>query len=529
MRADQWAYRRAVRILIVLVMAGTGCSSGDGGTTPPTIPATPTGVQVAAGDGQVTLSWAGTTGAASYNIYWSTSGGVTTANSARITAAVSPFVATGLTDGTTYYYVVTAVNSAGESPASSQVSAVPITPDTCVASTAAGLVDCAQDIQAGTRSLIEVEGALVCTGAAACLVSITGVPVNIRGADGASIRRIDHHDHPLFQVNNSPRVAITDLVIDEDAAVECLPVSASNPPVENPSCARTIDLYGVTEVSLSHLTIANSKSVAAFLNTCGSASITHVRFISPELFGLEITGLTGTLLVEDSLFWHAASNGLVLFDAHGTAQTPLLMTQNLFEHNHRADVYYTCGPQGTSQCPGGQLLISGQVDFLSVESSVIRLGSSDNTATPVGGVEINTPAVHDVTFTGNDIHTHSMWGVYVNSNPSDLARVSLVNNKFYDNGLDADYLGVDIGNFPAGVVTESGTCHSADCATVRFGALWALPGGQVLWASNDLANPIAAVNGMPVATTANGQVSAPQGATVVLFDGATLVDRLTVP
>ena len=61
-------------------------------------------------------------GATSYNIYWATTSGVTTAGT-KITAATSPYVQTGLAASTTYYYIVTAVNAAGQSAASAQVSA----------------------------------------------------------------------------------------------------------------------------------------------------------------------------------------------------------------------------------------------------------------------------------------------------------------------------------------------------------------------------------------------------------------------
>ena len=531
MQSAYGACLRARLVLTLLAVAGTsaGCGGGGGSTTPPSIPAVPTGVQAAAGDSQVTISWSAEADAASYNIYWSTADGVTRANGTRISATATPYIATGLTDGTTYYYIVTAVNQAGESAASAQVSVVPVAANACVATTPASLLSCAAEVQAGTRSVIEIEGTLVCSGAGACKVSINGMPVTIRGAVGASIQRIDHHDYPLLQVINSPQATISNLVIDEDATVSCTPVSPTNPPVENPSCGRSLDLYGVSDVTLDHLTIAGSKSVAAFLDTCGNASVTHVRFVSSYLFGLEITGLTGTLVVQDSLFWHSASNGLVLFDAHGTSQAPLLLTRSLFEHNNRADVYYVCGPQANALCSAGQLLINGKVDFLRVEKSVMRLGSSDIGATPVGGVEINTPSIHDLTFAGNDIHTHGMWGVTLDSNPVDVARISFVDNKLYDNGRDPAYLGVDIGNFPSGVMTESGDCHSAGCAIVPVGALWALPGGAVSWVSNDLANPTVAVNGTAVATAANGQITAASGATVVLLDGSTEIDRLIVP
>lgn len=89
----------------------------------PTPPSAPTSVTASGGANQVTVSWAAVTGAVSYNLYWSAAPGVTTSTGTRISGATSPYAQTGLAAGTPYYYVVTAVNAAGESAASSQVTA----------------------------------------------------------------------------------------------------------------------------------------------------------------------------------------------------------------------------------------------------------------------------------------------------------------------------------------------------------------------------------------------------------------------
>jgi len=107
---------------------------------PPTPPTAPTGVSASGGNEQVTISWPAVTGAASYNIYWSTSTGVTTATGTRIAGASSPFVHTGRTANTAYFYVVTAVNSAGESTASSEVSATTNPPPVAVPAAPTGVV-----------------------------------------------------------------------------------------------------------------------------------------------------------------------------------------------------------------------------------------------------------------------------------------------------------------------------------------------------------------------------------------------------
>jgi len=95
-----------------------------GGTTG-SAPSAPTGVLATAGSSQVSISWSSVSGATSYNIYWSTTSGVTKTTGTKITGATSPYTHTGRTNGTTYYYVVTAVNSYGESGESSQVSGTP--------------------------------------------------------------------------------------------------------------------------------------------------------------------------------------------------------------------------------------------------------------------------------------------------------------------------------------------------------------------------------------------------------------------
>lgn len=88
-------------------------------------PSAPTGVSATASTGQATISWTAVSGATSYNIYMATQAGVTKLNGTKNPAATSPSTLTGLTNGTTYYFVVTAVNVAGESIESTQVSATP--------------------------------------------------------------------------------------------------------------------------------------------------------------------------------------------------------------------------------------------------------------------------------------------------------------------------------------------------------------------------------------------------------------------
>jgi predicted phage tail protein len=101
--------------------------------TPAARPGAPTGLTATAGNSQVTLSWTapasdGGSHVSGYLIYQGTSPGGETGNpvNGSLVTATSNTV-TGLTNGTTYYFRVTAVNGVGEGRASSEVSAVPVT------------------------------------------------------------------------------------------------------------------------------------------------------------------------------------------------------------------------------------------------------------------------------------------------------------------------------------------------------------------------------------------------------------------
>ena len=90
---------------------------------PATPPAAPTGLQATASNAQVTLSWNASSGATSYHVKRSTTNGT---GYTQISApATTGYIDVGLTNATTYYYVVTAVNAAGESGNSNPASATP--------------------------------------------------------------------------------------------------------------------------------------------------------------------------------------------------------------------------------------------------------------------------------------------------------------------------------------------------------------------------------------------------------------------
>ena len=86
-------------------------------------PLAPTGLTATSGNAQIALSWTASLTASSYNVMRSTTNGgpYTTVG----TSTTTSYTNTGLTNGTIYYYVVSAVNTAGAGAVSNQAFAEP--------------------------------------------------------------------------------------------------------------------------------------------------------------------------------------------------------------------------------------------------------------------------------------------------------------------------------------------------------------------------------------------------------------------
>jgi Fibronectin type III domain/PKD domain len=111
----------ALRLSLAAVSATLACTNES--PTAPSAPNPPANLAATPHNARVTVSWNPVSGANSYNLYWATTSGVSKATGTRVSGATSPYNHTGLTNGTTYFYVVTAVNANGESRESAQASA----------------------------------------------------------------------------------------------------------------------------------------------------------------------------------------------------------------------------------------------------------------------------------------------------------------------------------------------------------------------------------------------------------------------
>ncbi|WP_420466675.1 M66 family metalloprotease [Panacagrimonas sp.] len=112
----------------------SACGGGGGGGDSPgapegtgaSLPAAPTSLTATAGDMQVQLSWTAVSGATSYSIYQGLPPAAPSTTPVRTGVTATAATMTGLVNGSTYTFVVRAVNAAGTGEASNSVSATPV-------------------------------------------------------------------------------------------------------------------------------------------------------------------------------------------------------------------------------------------------------------------------------------------------------------------------------------------------------------------------------------------------------------------
>jgi fibronectin type 3 domain-containing protein len=112
-------------VVSALNFNGEGDNSAEVNATPlpPQPPLAPTGLMATPGNNLVALSWTPSATATSYNLKSATTSGGPYTTVTNVTT--TSFVNTGLANGTTNYYVVSALNPYGESPNSSETNATP--------------------------------------------------------------------------------------------------------------------------------------------------------------------------------------------------------------------------------------------------------------------------------------------------------------------------------------------------------------------------------------------------------------------
>lgn len=118
-----WVLTLALVLGLGLPACSGGGSNGDSRDEELSPPASPTGLESASQDGAIGLGWDASSGADMYRVYRSTSSGVDASGSPLANGIEeTEYVDESVDNGTTYYYVVTAVVSEGGQTAESDPS-----------------------------------------------------------------------------------------------------------------------------------------------------------------------------------------------------------------------------------------------------------------------------------------------------------------------------------------------------------------------------------------------------------------------
>jgi hypothetical protein len=125
----KFAKGRCYSATVALCLAFCGCGGGGSSastttTTTQAPPAAPANLTASPGNAEVTLSWTASAGATSYDVERSTTN-AGPFNASYAAVSTNTYVDTKVSNGTTYYYVVEAVNSSGSSGPSNTAEATP--------------------------------------------------------------------------------------------------------------------------------------------------------------------------------------------------------------------------------------------------------------------------------------------------------------------------------------------------------------------------------------------------------------------
>lgn len=272
-------------------------------------PATPTsGLSATAGDQRVTVNWDPVEGADSYTIYWSDTPGTGTGGTAS-TVISPPFYHDGLTNGSTYYYVVSAGNVVGESAASTEVSATPVDialssltfPDSnlasCVSTAASGLtyVHELTSLFCGAKGITDITGVEALTSlttlnlGANSIVYITPIQgltnLTVLGLSGNDITDIS----PVSRLTNLTSLTLNGNILTDISGLEDL------------SQLVTLHLY--------------QNSIADITPLAGLTALTELRIYTNNIVNVSpLTGLSSLktlMLDENSIVDVAPLSGLI--------------------------------------------------------------------------------------------------------------------------------------------------------------------------------------------------------------------------
>lgn len=265
--------------MVTTVNAYRESAAGTGGSvTPGAAPAAPAISSRTPGARQVTINWPTVVGASSYNLYWK-QGATATTSDTKVTGVTSPYVLGSLADGTQYSFIVTAVDSFGESGTSPVRSATTNLYVLYATDGATGLA------------------ALKMNSASGALTAITGSPYTVL-TDSKAVA-VDPTGHYVYLANGQSST-ISGFAINQTSGALSA-ISGSSWSTMSYGDSTAVDPAGKFLYVSYYLSGGND--LAVYSITPGSGALTAVGG------GTSLTGPSGIAVSQNGKFAYAVVNG----------------------------------------------------------------------------------------------------------------------------------------------------------------------------------------------------------------------------
>jgi fibronectin type 3 domain-containing protein len=271
-------------------------------------PTEPSGLTATGGLGQVSLAWNSVPGATSYSVKRAlVTGGPYTTIATGVTATT--YTNTGLGDGTTYYYVVSATNSTGEGANSAQASAT-----TNTVTTPRNLAVTPGDQQTLlTWTPVAGQGYNVYrsdSGGSFALVN-TDAPITVNGYNDTSVTNGTAYSYKVTYVNSSAvestqtsAVSATPIVQDGTWTINAVTTntsgspSASTAPILTASSSQGTTLTALATINGVTTGTATASSEASYSGTYTVTWVPNTSTSWPTLYALQhmLTRMNMTLI-----------------------------------------------------------------------------------------------------------------------------------------------------------------------------------------------------------------------------------------
>lgn len=310
-----------------------GGATGGGSASIPTPPV----ASATAGNTQNTITWPTVTGATSYNIYWTNNPAASTAvrtSGTKIPNVTSPYNHIGLTNSSTYYYVVTAANSVGESNSSNTVATMPL------ASLPLAIPASLSAIAISTTSAAQINLNWTAAGGATSYNIYSSIAPNpaITPANLVAITASTSFSHTALTTNTTYYYKVT-AIINASESNPSNTASATTPPliptvlVATASGTRQINLswspaIGATSYNIYYSTTSNpvTKTNGTLLSNVVGTSYNHINLTpgTTYYYSIAAIGMPSTNLSDNTTTVNAKTLSLVIMG--GAVQGNLTLT-----------------------------------------------------------------------------------------------------------------------------------------------------------------------------------------------------------